>query len=140
VRAIQRKAQKVDRLRTFTPVLARVPLCKATKFNQFGLDRSRGQAELAQSFAQHLLSTLRRVGCPKPRKTRFRMAGQPCSGGTDYPLGPNERFGIFHPPFSGFAGRTQTIGKMTLHEIRNWQLMLELAMAAGARLEAFGTC
>jgi hypothetical protein len=29
---------------------------------------------------------------PPPRKTRFRMAGQPCPGGNGYPLGPNERF------------------------------------------------
>jgi hypothetical protein len=35
---------------------------------------------------------------PPPRKTRFRMAGQPCPGGTDYPLGPNERFQV--NPFS----------------------------------------
>ena len=32
---------------------------------------------------------------PPLRKTRFRMAGQPCPGGTEYPQGPNERFQIF---------------------------------------------
>jgi hypothetical protein len=31
---------------------------------------------------------------PPPRKTCFRMAGQPCPGGTGYPLGPNERFRV----------------------------------------------
>jgi hypothetical protein len=44
---------------------------------------------------------------PPPRKTRFRMAGQPCPGGSDYPLGPIERFQVIHPPFPGFAWRTQ---------------------------------
>ena len=29
---------------------------------------------------------------PPPRKTRFRMAGRPCPGGSGYPLGPIERF------------------------------------------------
>jgi hypothetical protein len=43
---------------------------------------------------------------PPPRKTRFRMAGQPCPGGTDYPLASNERFQLIHPPFPGFAWRT----------------------------------
>jgi hypothetical protein len=33
-------------------------------------------------------------GLPHPRKTRFRMAGQPFPGGIDYPLGPNERFQV----------------------------------------------
>jgi len=42
---------------------------------------------------------------PPPRKTRFRMAGRPCPGGTDYPLGSNERFQLVHPPFPGFAWR-----------------------------------
>ena len=54
-RAIQRKAQKIDGLRTFAPVLARLPLCEAPKLNQFGLGRFQGEAELPQSFAQHLL-------------------------------------------------------------------------------------
>ena len=31
---------------------------------------------------------------PPPRKTRFRMAGRPCPGGTDYPLGPTDRFQV----------------------------------------------
>ena len=31
---------------------------------------------------------------PPPRKTCFRMAGQPCPGGNDYPLGPTERFQV----------------------------------------------
>ena len=31
---------------------------------------------------------------PPPRKTRFRMAGQPCPGRNDYPLGPTERFQV----------------------------------------------
>jgi hypothetical protein len=39
VQPLQREAQKVDRLRTFTPVFARVPLCEAAKFYQFGLGR-----------------------------------------------------------------------------------------------------
>jgi hypothetical protein len=34
-----------------------------------------------------------------PRKTRFRMVGRPCPGGSDYPLGPAERFRLFHPPY-----------------------------------------
>jgi hypothetical protein len=46
---------------------------------------------------------------PPPRKTRFRMAGQPCPGGTGYPLGPTERFQAIHSPFPGFAWRTQII-------------------------------
>ena len=58
-RAIQGEAQKVDCLRTSSPVFARVPLCEATKFNQFGLGRFKGQAELPQSFAQHLLDPKR---------------------------------------------------------------------------------
>ena len=33
-----------------------------------------------------------------PRKTHFRMAGQPCPGGIGYPQGPNERFQVI--PFS----------------------------------------
>jgi len=36
---------------------------------------------------------------PPPRKTRFRMAGQPCPGGNGYPLGPNERFQVIPFPF-----------------------------------------
>ena len=40
---------------------------------------------------------------PPPRKTRFRMAGQPCPGGSGYPLGPTERFQVVHPPSPGFA-------------------------------------
>src|SRR5205085_2570291 len=44
---------------------------------------------------------------PPPRKTRFRMAGPPCPGGSDYPLGPTERFQVIHPPFPGFTWRTQ---------------------------------
>ena len=35
---------------------------------------------------------------PPPRKTRFRMAGQPFRAGLGYPLGPNERFQVV--PFS----------------------------------------
>ncbi len=31
---------------------------------------------------------------PPPRKTRFRMAGQPFRGGTGYPPAPNERFQV----------------------------------------------
>ena len=31
---------------------------------------------------------------PPPRKTCFRMAGQPCPGRNDYPLGPTERFQV----------------------------------------------
>jgi hypothetical protein len=31
---------------------------------------------------------------PPPRKTRFRMAGQPCPGGSGYPPGPNEKFQV----------------------------------------------
>jgi len=44
---------------------------------------------------------------PPPRKTRFRMAGQPCPGRSGYPLGPIERFQLLHPPFPGFAWRTR---------------------------------
>ena len=53
---------------------------------------------------------------PPPRKTRFRMAGQPCPGGTDYPLGSNERFQL-HPPFPGFAWRNVKLHEsaQTLH-------------------------
>jgi hypothetical protein len=36
---------------------------------------------------------------PPPRKTRFRMAGQPCPGGSDYPLGPTERFQVIPSSF-----------------------------------------
>ena len=46
---------------------------------------------------------------PPPRKTRFRMAGQPCPGGSGYPLGPTERFQVIHPPSPGFAWRTGNI-------------------------------
>jgi hypothetical protein len=34
-----------------------------------------------------------------PRKIRFRMAGQPCPGGSGYPLGPTERFQVIPFPF-----------------------------------------
>jgi hypothetical protein len=40
-------------------VFARMPLCEATKFNQFGLGRFQGQAELPQPFVQHLLDPQR---------------------------------------------------------------------------------
>jgi hypothetical protein len=47
----------------------------------------------AQSHGPHI-RCLRFAGwvAPPPRKTRFRMAGQPYPGGTGYPLGPSERF------------------------------------------------
>jgi hypothetical protein len=51
----------------------------------------------------HGLSTrcLRFAGwiTPPPRKTRFRMAGRPCPGGSDCPLGPTERFQVFPSSF-----------------------------------------
>jgi hypothetical protein len=44
---------------------------------------------------------LRFVGwlTPPPRKTRFRMAGQPFPGGSEYPLGPTERFQVIPSSF-----------------------------------------
>jgi hypothetical protein len=36
---------------------------------------------------------------PPPRKTRFRVAGHPCPGGSGYPLGSTERFQIYPSSF-----------------------------------------
>ena len=60
----------------------------------------------------HSLSTLRRVGCPTAAQDSLPDSWPTFPGGTDYPLGPNERFQVsFHPPFPGFAWRTQIAGK-----------------------------
>jgi len=58
----------------------------------------------------------------RPRKTRFRMAGQPFPGGTHYPPRPNERSQLFHSPFPGFAWRTQiagTIPRQIIRKVKN---------------------
>ena len=49
---------------------------------------------------------------PGPRKTRFRLAGQPCPGGVGYPLDPFERFRATVPccsPLPSLAWRTQML-------------------------------
>ena len=46
--AVQREAQKVNRLRASTATLARVSLRKATKFDEFGFRLCQGQAKLSQ--------------------------------------------------------------------------------------------
>ena len=57
MRAVEGEAQKIYRLRAFPPPLGRMPLSKATEFDQLGLARLQGQAELPQPFAQSLLDT-----------------------------------------------------------------------------------
>jgi hypothetical protein len=52
-----REAQKVDRLRTLPAAFARVSLCESTKFDELGLGRFQGQAELPQPLAQSLLNS-----------------------------------------------------------------------------------
>jgi hypothetical protein len=47
----------------------------------------------------HSLSRFRAWIAPPPRKTRFRMAGQPYQGGTDYPLGPDDKFQVIPSSF-----------------------------------------
>jgi hypothetical protein len=54
-RAIQRKAQKIDRLRTLTAVLTRMSVREATKFDELGLSRFQCQVKLPQSLAQRFL-------------------------------------------------------------------------------------
>ena len=44
---------------------------------------------------------------PPPRKTRFRMAGQPFRAGLATRWVPTKGFRSSHPPFPGFAWRTQ---------------------------------
>src|ERR1700740_959892 len=55
--AVQREAQKIDRLRASTTTLARVSLRIATKFDEFGFRLCQGQAKLPQSLAQYLLDS-----------------------------------------------------------------------------------
>jgi hypothetical protein len=50
------EAQKVDRLRAPPAAFARVSLCESTKFDELGLARFQGQAELPQPLAQSLLN------------------------------------------------------------------------------------
>jgi len=69
-----------------------------------------------------------------PRKTRLRMAGEPCPGGSDYPLGPTERFRLFHPPF---PERTQfELSKWAKLHCRN-QRRADSARRRGIHMGAF---
>ena len=52
LRAIPGDSQKSNRLRAFPPALARMPLGKSTRFNEFRLRRFQFQSKLPQSLAQ----------------------------------------------------------------------------------------
>jgi hypothetical protein len=56
-RAIQREAQKIDRLRASPAVLARVSLREPTKLDELRLGRFQSQVKLSQSFAKSVLDT-----------------------------------------------------------------------------------
>jgi hypothetical protein len=58
-RAVEGKAQKVDRLRTFTPSFASVPLGKATELDELGLARLQCEAKLPQALAKGILDAKR---------------------------------------------------------------------------------
>ncbi len=58
-RAVERKAQEIDGFWTFTPSLARVPLGKATEFDELGLARLQGKAKLSRPFAEGIVNAER---------------------------------------------------------------------------------
>jgi len=64
---------------------------------------------------------------PPPRKTRFRIAGQPCPGGTGHSLSPNERFQIIPFPFPRLGLAHQMFVAKCGREIR---------LCAGSRLSS----
>ena len=55
-RAVQGKAQEVNRLRAFPATFAGVSMRKSTKFDELGLFRFQGQTELSQPLFKCLLS------------------------------------------------------------------------------------
>src|SRR5258708_37507402 len=54
-RAVERESQKVDRLWALPAVFGGMSLREPAKFDEFGLGRLQGQAELSQPFAQGVL-------------------------------------------------------------------------------------
>src|SRR5688572_22320931 len=58
-RAVQREAQRIDRLRASSTPLACPPARTATTFDELGFRRFQGQAEFSQSLAQDILDAKR---------------------------------------------------------------------------------
>jgi hypothetical protein len=116
---------------------------------QTGGARPDGPVELAISSVRHKVTLSRRAQShgpftrslrfagwvsPPPRKTRFRMAGQPCPGGSGYGGSLTKGFRSFHPPFPGFAWRAKSPCK----RMNCCKRLLQTKIASKTRVSANG--